>query len=110
MTPFYIGNLHKNQRKNSGGNAILNTIIIILVFGIIIIYLLEANSISTYSFKIDVLKNRVQELETNNQLLEIRLGKMNSMSNLDFWAEKLKLVKVVQADYLIPSITAVAAK
>lgn len=110
MTPFYIGNLYKNQLKSSRRNTILNIIIIIILFSIILIYLAEANFISTYSFKVDALKDRIRELEVNNQLLEIEFSKMNSMSNLDFWTEKLKLVKVAQADYLNIPITAVAAK
>lgn len=110
MTPFYMGNLHKNQQKKSDRNIVLNVVLIGFIVSFIITYLIEVNSISTYSFKVDILKNRVQELEINNQLLQIELSKLNSMSNLDFWAERLKLIQVAQADYLISPLTAVAAK
>ena len=110
MTPFYIGNLTKSQRAHSNRNIVLNVAFIVLIICSIFVYLIEVNSISTYSFKIEAIEQRIKELEANNQSLEIELGKKESMSSLDLWVEKLKLTKVAVVDYLTMPITAVAAK
>lgn len=110
MTPFYIGNFTKGQKQCFNNRIIINAVLITLIIFSAFIYLIEVNSISAFSFKIDTLKQRVRELESDNQQLEIQVGKLESMSNLELWAEELSLVKVAQADYLIPPVTAVAVK
>lgn len=110
MTPFYLGN-HKNcQERYSKKNMILGTILICFILISVFTYLIEVNSVSTYSFKIDGLKERVNEMKTNNQDLKIDLSKADSMDNLGFVVEQLKLVKADKAEYLTLPAVAMAVK
>jgi hypothetical protein len=110
MTPFYIGNAIKRQQKYARKNRFLNIIFLASIIFSIFVYLVEANFISASSFKIAALKERVKELESSNQLMEIEVSKLESISNLDLAVEKLNFVKIAQADYLSIPVTAVAAK
>ncbi|MGC9048796.1 MAG: hypothetical protein ACP5IX_01060 [Patescibacteria group bacterium] len=110
MTPFYIGNSIKGQQKHAKRNQILNIGFLTLIILSVCAYLIEANFVSVYSFKIEALKERIKELESNNQLMEMKLSQLGSTSNLDLVVRKLNFVKVTQADYFNLPITTMAAK
>lgn len=75
-------------------------ILMSLLFVGVLSYLVEINSLSIFTFKMDALKQRITELEGNNQNTELQLNKSESLVGLEQWASQSGLVAIKQFDYL----------
>ena len=111
MTPFYIGNSIKNLNKRySQKNFHWNLIIGGGVFMVLCLYLLEINSAANFNFKIDDLKQRIGELQINNQDAELNLRQNDALEQLSSWASTAGMVAINSSDYLTASDATVAVK
>lgn len=69
-------------------------------------YLLEINSVANFNFKIDDLKQRVGELQINNQDAELNLRQNDTLGELSSWATSAGMVAIDSSEYLIaPDVT-----
>lgn len=101
MTPFYIGNSTKHLNKQySQKNFHWNLIIGGGVFIVLCFYLLEMNSVANFNFKIDDLKQRIGELQINNQGAELNLRQNDTLEQLNSWATMAGMVAIDSSDYL----------
>ena len=111
MTPYYIGNSSvKSAARCSSKNFYINLFVLSAIFLGILIYLIEVSSLAIFTFKVDSLKQRISELENNNQKTELNLNQSESMGDLDQWATGAGLVAIKQFDYLKPLDSVVAVK
>ena len=111
MTPFYIGNSSKNLNKQySPKNFRWNMFIGGGVFVVLCFYLLEMNSVANFNFKIDDLKQRVGELQINNQNAELNLRQNDTLEQLNSWAATAGLVAIDSSDYLTAADVTMALK
>jgi|GEM_PF-2079078 len=111
MTPFYIGNSTKHLNKQyCQKNFHWNLIIGSGVFMVLCFYLFEMNAVANFNFKIDDLKQRVSELQINNQDAQLNLRQNDSLEQLNSWAATAGLVAIDSADYLTAPDVTVAVK
>ncbi len=111
MTPFYLGNSTSHNSLNcSCKNFCFNLVILGMVFVSIVLYLVEITALVTFTFKTDSLKQRITELQGDNQSIETRFNQSNSLNQLDDWAQKAGLVAIKQFDYLKAAGEVVAVK
>lgn len=88
----------------------LNIGLITLLIIVGIFYLIQVNAISSYSFKIKELNDKLEGLKINNAQMEQTVIGLESIGNLYQLSAGSDMVKIVQVDYLVSSETSVAVK
>ncbi|MBL7141694.1 hypothetical protein ISS21_01195 [Patescibacteria group bacterium] len=81
-----------------------------LLLVITVVYLLQANIGISYYLKIEEAAQRLKSLRIENENLSQKVASLGSMANIYKISQGLKMIKVDQADYLIPSEETLAEK
>ncbi len=69
----------------------------LIIFGIF--YLLQINQKSTFAYKSNALKKRINELQEEKELLELEASKLQSLKSVSQRLKGLKMVAVEQVEY-----------
>lgn len=103
----YTRSRDHSSLTQGGKAAVFLLILLIILFSIL--YIVQANSVATDGYKIQEHKSRIEELQTENKNLELKLSEIRSLGFLEEKIESLNMVKVEKVDYLSP-VSEVAAK
>ncbi|GAF72634.1 unnamed protein product [marine sediment metagenome] len=99
---------HKNKNKNI--KKIVNYALFIAIFFVGIFYVVGVNELSMRGFVLYELKNKIYQLEDENNSLELDIMSAQSYENISRRADDLNMIKVGRVDYLSGGGGAVAKK
>lgn len=88
----------------------LNISLITLIIIVGVFYLFQVNVISSYSFKMKELNDKLEGLKINNAQMEQTVISLESIGNLYQLSVNSDMVKIAQVDYLVSPETSVAVK
>jgi len=88
----------------------LNISLIILIIIVGVFYLFQVNVISSYSFKMKELNDKLEGLKINNARKEQKVISLESIENLYQLSVNSDMVKIAKVDYLVSPETSVAVK
>ncbi|MFH1173077.1 MAG: hypothetical protein V1692_00935 [bacterium] len=82
----------------------------VLTLSLGIAYLAQANGLSTQGYQMNTLKNKIADLEGQNQQLELSIAELQSIRQISERVESLGMVKVAVTDYLSTTGSSVAVR
>lgn len=88
----------KNYRSHNRGIALLSLLLICSVLLLGLAYLFQTNDLVSYSYQIREGKEKLRELQNNNQRLETQVANLQSPISLE---EKIKELGMVEAGQMI---------
>lgn len=90
-------------------NKLVVYLLISLIILFSILYIVQANSVATGGYRIEKYKDGLKNLQSENKNLGLKLSEVQSPGYLEGKVESLKMVKVGNVEYLMPT-PEVAAK
>lgn len=79
--------------------TILFLTLLIILFSVL--YILQANSVTTDGYKIRAYKNEIVALETTNRILALKLSEIQSLSFLENQIKDFNMVTAEHIEYLL---------
>lgn len=76
----------------------------VFVFIILSIQIIVSNIISASGDKIQLLEQRYNSLQAQNEILKKQITQVTSLNNLQFTAEKMGFIKNESVVYLVPEL------
>lgn len=102
-----FGNL-QTRRLHAGGWASLFPVVVAVAFGMG--YVIVVNQTSAQGFELRDLENRIEQTQTENRKLEVRIAELQSLDSIQSRLEGQGFVPVARIDYLTPGAPVVALK
>lgn len=93
----------KTGRKTKTWQIFFNCFAMSLLLLIAVVYLLQANTGISYCLEMEKANQQLKVLKIENERLIKETSGLSSMANIYKVVQGLKMVKVDQADYLIPT-------
>ena len=94
----------------NSGRIILNILIIVAIISLGSLYLMQTNGVVGQGYQIRDLKERVAELQAQNQKLQIETARLQFPANLEEIAQQYNMIKADNVTYLKESSGVAAAK
>ena len=100
MTTNYTKSENSKRINHARGVAILSILIIFSMLFLGVLYLIQINSLVSYSYQIRQQKEQLRNLEAENQTLEMEIVRLQSPANLEGLVQSLGMIDVGQVIYL----------
>lgn len=108
MTYYYRKNSFK--KEDTKVFFLFNIIFLIVIILSAIFGIFQTNKIAEYSFILKSLQEQINQIETTNQMIEIKANSFQSMNTLASFLDRKSMVEVSKIDFVIPLESTIAAR
>ena len=100
MAACYIKSKKFCKSKHNRGLAVLNILIIISFISLSFFYIIQTNSLVSCNYQMRKHSQKIKELESEGQMLEMEIAQWQSPANLEELVDSLKMIEVGGVVYL----------
>jgi cell division protein FtsL len=101
---LYTRSKNFEKKFTSRGNVVLNVLIVITLIGLSFCYVFQANNVIGTGYEIRDYQQKIKELQSQKQKLQIEAAQMQFPQNLAEIAKNLNMEEVNQVIYLNKSL------
>lgn len=93
----------KQIKKSSSTVHNVNTLLLLTIGFVGVLYLVQVNSLSTKGYTIKELEKKISETQKEQEVLQMRIVEAQSLGQLQQKIDTLGLIKSERVDYIKPA-------